>query len=118
MHPLLSPLALVIAFVWNVAVLASVQLTVRLIMAFAIRPTFVAAAVLTLITVPLSVAYDEIFGQSLTALPLAMLLTGIAAFVIATRVLGFRRRRSATVAAIGVGVLSAPWGVFLIGLSR
>jgi hypothetical protein len=118
MHPLLSPLALAIALIWNVAVLASVQLTVRLIMAFAVWPTLVAAAVLTLFTVPLSVAYDLVFGPSLTALPLAMLLTAVAGYLIATRVLGFRRLRSATIAAIGVGLLSAPWGVFLVGLNR
>ena len=118
MHPLLSPIGLALAFVWNLAVLASVQLTVRLIMAFSVRPTIVAAAVLTLVTVPLSVAYDLVFGRSMTALPLAMLLTAVAGFFIATRVLGFRRRRSATVAAIGVGLLSAPWGVFLVGPGR
>ncbi len=118
MHPLLTPLGLAIAFVWNLAVLASVQLTVRLIMAFSVRPTIVAAAALTLFTVPLSVAYDLIFGRSMTAFPFAMLLTALAGFVVATRVLGFRRRRSAAVAAIGVGLLSAPWGVFLVGLGR
>src|SRR5690349_7938842 len=104
MHPLISPLAIAIALVWNVAVLASVQLTVRLIMAFAVWPTLIAAAALTVFTVPLSVAYDLVFGKNLAALPLAMVVTAAAGYVVATRVLGFRRRRSATVAAIGVGV--------------
>jgi hypothetical protein len=118
MHPLLSPLALAIALVWNLAVLASVQLTVRLIMAFSVWATLIAAVVLTGFTVPLSVGYDLVFGRDMAALPFAMLLTAVAGFVIATRVLGFRRRRSAAVAAIGVGLLSAPWGVFLIGPGR
>lgn len=118
MHPLLTPLAIAIAFIWNVAVLSSVQLTVRLIMAFSVWPTLIAAAALTLFTVPLSVVYDMIFGKNLAALPLAMVLTAMAGYVVSTWVLGFRRRRSALVAAIGVGMLSAPWGVFLVALSR
>jgi hypothetical protein len=118
MHPLLSPLGLALAFIWNVAVLASVQLTVRLIMAFSIRATLIAAAVLTLITVPISVAYDAAFGPSMTPLPLAILLMIVVGFAVSRRVLGFRRRRSAIVSAIGIGLLSAPWGVFLIGSVR
>jgi hypothetical protein len=118
MHELLSPVALAFALVWNFAVLASVQLTVRLIMAFSPARTVLAAVILTLVTVPLSLAYYAVFGQSLTAMPLAMLLTAVAGFVVADRVLGFRRQRSTIVAAIGIGVLSAPWGVFLLGPDR
>jgi hypothetical protein len=118
MQTLLSPLALLLALVWNFAVLASVQLTVRLIMAFSPFKTLLAAVVLTLVTVPLSVVYLAVFGQSLAAFPLAMLLTAVAGFVIADRVLGFRRQRSTIVAAIGIGVLSAPWGIFLLGPDR
>lgn len=118
MQQLLSPLALVLALIWNFAVLASVQLTVRLIMAFSPLKTVVASVVLTLMTVPLSVVYYLVFGQNLTAMPLAMLLTSVAGFVVADRVLGFRRQRSTIVAAIGIGVLSAPWGIFLLGPER
>ena len=114
MESLLSPLGLGLALVWSFAVLASVQLTVRLIMAFSVKRTALASVVLTTVTVPISVAYLLIFGRSLTAMPLAMLVTALAGYVIADRVLGFRRQRSTIVAAIGIGLLSAPWGVLLI----
>jgi hypothetical protein len=114
MESLLSPPGIGLALLWSFAVLASVQLTVRLIMAFSVKRTVLGALALTAITVPLSVLYLVIFGQSLMALPFAMLVTGIAGYVIADRVLGFRRQRSTITAAIGIGLLSAPWGVFLI----
>jgi hypothetical protein len=114
MESLLSPLGIGLALLWSFAVLASVQLTVRLIMAFSVTRTALAAVVLTAITVPLSAAYLLIFGRSLAAMPVAMLLTAIAGYVIADRVLGFRRQRSTIVAAVGIGLLSAPWGVLLI----
>lgn len=114
MESLLSPTGIGLAFVWSFAVLASVQLTVRLIMAFSVKRTFYGALALTALTVPLSVAYLLIFGRSLDAMPIAMLLTGAGGYVIADRVLGFRRQRSTVAAAIGIGLLSAPWGVFLI----
>ena len=114
MEALLSPLGLGLALLWSFAVLASVQLTVRLIMAFSVKRTVLGALALTAITVPLSVLYLALFGQSLAPMPLAMLLTAIGGYVVADRVLGFRRQRSTVAAAIGIGLLSAPWGVFLI----
>jgi hypothetical protein len=114
MEALLSPLGLGLALLWSFAVLASVQLTVRLIMAFSVKRTAIAAVVLTAVTVPLSVAYLLLFGRALRAMPLAILLTALAGYVIADRVLGFRRQRSTIIAAIGIGLLSAPWGVLLI----
>jgi hypothetical protein len=114
MEALLSPLGIGLAFVWSFAVLASVQLTVRLIMAFSVTRTTLAALILTAVSVPLSVAYLLVFGRSLTAMPLAMLLTAVAGYLIADRVLGFRRQRSTIAAAVGIGLLSAPWGVLLI----
>jgi putative effector of murein hydrolase len=114
METFLSPVGIGLAFVWSFAVLASVQLTVRLIMAFSVKRTFLGALALTAITVPLSVLYLAVFGQSLTPMPLAMLLTGVGGYVVADRVLGFRRQRSTVAAAVGIGLLSAPWGVFLI----
>lgn len=114
MQSLLSPLGLGLALLWSFAVLASVQLTVRLIMAFSIKRTAIGSLALTAVTVPVSVTYLWLFGQSLTPLPLAMLVVGAAGWIIADRVLGFRRRRSAVVAAIGIGLLAAPWGVFLV----
>ena len=114
MDSLLSPLGIGLALLWSFAVLASVQLTVRLIMAFSVRRTFLGALALTAVTVPLSVIYYALFGHTLSALPVAMLVTGIAGYVIADRVLGFRRQRSTIAAAIGIGLLGAPWGVFLV----
>jgi hypothetical protein len=114
MEALLSPLGLGLALVWSFAVLASVQLTVRLIMAFSVKRTVLGACALTAITVPLSVLYLALFGQALAPMPLAMLLTAVGGYVVADRVLGFRRQRSTVAAAIGIGLLSAPWGVFLI----
>ena len=114
MEALLSPLGIGLAFVWSFAVLASVQLTVRLIMAFSVKRTFLGALAITAISVPLSALYLAVFGQSLTPLPLAMLVMAVGGYVIADRVLGFRRQRSTIAAAIGIGLLSAPWGVFLI----
>jgi len=114
MDTLLSPLSVALAYVWSFAVLASVQLTVRLIMAFSVKRTALAALALTAVTAPLSALYLLVFGRSLTAMPLAILVTAIAGYVIASRVLRFRRRRSAVAAAVGIGLLSAPWGVLLV----
>lgn len=114
MDALLSPLGIGLALLWSFAVLASVQLTVRLIMAFSVRRTLLGALALTAITVPLNVLYLAIFGRSLAAMPVAMLLTAVGGYVVADRILGFRRQRSTLAAAIGIGLLSAPWGVFLI----
>ena len=110
----LSPTALALAVGWNFAVLTSVQLTVRLIKAYAVRPTLVAALALTLLTVPLTVAYHLWLRPNLGPFVVAMALTGGVGAVIAARLLNFRRRRGIVVAAIGIGLLSAPWGAFLV----
>ena len=110
----LAPTALALALAWNFAVLTSVQLTVRLIKAYSPRATLVAAVLLTALTVPLTIAYHHWFRPGLAPFAVAMLLTGIAGWLIADRVLGFRRQRSVVVAALGVGLLSAPWGAFLV----
>lgn len=111
---LVSPPALAIALLWNFAVLASIQLTVRLIRAFSFRATIVAALVLTAATVPITVLYFALFRSQLIWLPAAMIVTGLIGFWISLRLLRFRRQRSTIVAAIGIGLLSAPWGAFLI----
>ena len=67
---------------------------------------------------PLSVIYVLFFGRTLAGMPYAIVLTAIAGYVIADRVLGFRRQRSTIVAAIGIGILSAPWGVLLTAIPR
>lgn len=111
---LVSPVALLIGLLWNVAVLASIQLTVRLIRAFSPRATLLGALLLTAATVPITVVYSALLGTSLAWLPVLMVVTGGVGFVIAERVLRFRRRRSTVVAGIGIGLLSAPWGAFLV----
>ncbi len=112
--PLLSPVALLVAFVWNFGVLASVQLTVRLIRAFSVGRTLAAAGVLTALTVPITIGYYLLLGRQLALLPMAMAWTALAGYLVAVRVLKIRRRRSAVWAAIGTGLLSAPWGAFLV----
>lgn len=114
MDALLTPTSLALSYVWSFAVLASVQLTVRLIMAFSVKKTAIGAVALTVVTLVLSLAYLALFGQSMDPLPVAMLVTAAAGYVIADRILGFRRQRSTIAAAIGIGLLGAPWGVFLI----
>ena len=114
MDLLLSPLSLGLSYLWSFAVLASVQLTVRLIMAFSVRRTAIAALALTATTVALSVAYFVLFGRSIAAMPLAIVVMAAAGYLISSRMLGFRRQRSTVVAAVGIGLLNAPWGVLLI----
>ena len=65
----LSPLGLVIALGWNFAVLASIQLTVRLIRAFSLRTTALAAVLLTSATVPLTLVYNLILRNAIGWLP-------------------------------------------------
>ena len=114
----LSPLGLAVALGWNFAVLASIQLTVRLIRAFSLRTTALAALLLTGATVPITIGFNLVLRNALSwlpaAMPAAMLVTGAVGFLIAARVLRFRRRRSTVVAAIGIGLLSGPWGAFLV----
>ena len=86
----------------------------RLIRAFSLRTTVWAAVLLTAATAPLTLAYSLLLRNSLAWLPAAIALTGAIGFVIALRVLRFRRQRSAVVAAFGIGLLAAPWGAFLI----
>ena len=109
----LAPTALALAFGWNVAVLASIQLSVRLIRAFSVRTTLLGAAALTAATVPITVAYHGLARTTPGWLPIAMLLTAGAGFVVSRWVLRLKRARSRFVAAVGIGILSGPWGAFL-----
>ena len=113
-EPFLSPVGLALAYAWCFAVLASIQLTVRLIMAFSIRRTALGALALTAVVVPLTAFYAAFFRHSLDALPVAMVATGAAGYLIAARVLRLRRRRGRVAAAVGIGLLCAPWGAFLV----
>ena len=135
----LSPAGLAISFVWNFAVISSIQVTVRLLRLYSLRLVILAAALLTAGLLPITaiylalsnLTYDPLLAERLLAsspaswqayvvqnrltwLPLAMVLTGALGFVIVRRVLHFKRLRGAVFAALGVGVLSAPWGALLV----
>ncbi len=113
-HLFLSPAGLSAALAWNFAVLASIQLTVRLIRAFSLRATAIGAILLTGATVPMTLVFHLVLGNGLGWLPAMMVVTGVVGGAIAARVLRFRRRRSMVVAAIGTGLLSGPWAAFLV----
>jgi hypothetical protein len=135
---LLTPVVLGAVLIWNFAVLSAVQLTVRLIGAYSPRQTAVAAVLLTLASIPiaalllfaadasanqqtlealrargLAFAQAYAFQQRLAWFPLAIALTTVAGFVIIRARLRFKRTRSALAAALGIGLLSAPWVMFL-----
>ena len=86
---LLQPAWLVGLLLWSFMVLSAAQLTIRLIMAFSVRLTFVAAIVLTVAALPIAAMYDFVVGPNaslstrLSAAPLAMLLMGLAGYAIA-----------------------------------
>jgi hypothetical protein len=110
---LLSPLGLLLWYGWNVAVLSSIQLTVRLIRAYSISTTLLAAAALTAGSVPITAVYALALGSKLNWFPVPMVLTGLLGFAVADRVLQLKRMRGRVVAAFGTAILSAPWPVFL-----
>jgi hypothetical protein len=93
-------------------VLSAAQLTIRLIMAYSVRLTFVGAFVLTLIALAVGVVYDLAGGPQpsvaarLQWLPLAMVLMAIAGFVVARWVLHIKRLRGQLIAGLMVGLLA------------
>jgi hypothetical protein len=106
-----QPLALVAVYVWSFGVLAAAQLTIRLIMAFSVRLTAVAAAALTLAALAIGAVYDGVFGTRLTLAtrielaPFAMLLMAVAGFLVARSILRIRRLRGQIIAGLMVGLL-------------
>ena len=108
----MSPLWLAVLLAWNFVVLAAAQLTIRLIMAFSVRTTLIGAVVLTACSLLVGLVYDAVVGPQaslatrLTTMPLAMVLEGIAGFVVARWVLRIRRLRGQLVAAVMVGLLA------------
>lgn len=112
---MLSPIGLLLWFGWNTAVLASIQLTVRLIRAFSIRTTLIGSAVLTAGSVPITLLFDLVLERRPGWFPLAVLLTGFVGFGVAHFVLRLRRLRARVATALGAALLSAPWPVFLTG---
>ena len=105
-------------FGWNAAVLASIQLTVRLIRAFSIPVTLRGAVALTAGTLPIALLHARVFGNNLAFYPLSMLLTGLVGFAVAHYVLRLKRLRGRLAAALGTAILSGPWPVYLDLLPR
>ena len=107
----LQPGWLALLLAWNFAVLSAAQLTIRLIMAFSVRLTLVAAIALTAAALLIAAVYDVIVGPQpslavrLSWAPLPMLLMGLVGFVVARRLLRIRRLRGQIIAGIMVGLL-------------
>jgi len=108
----LQPVGLVALLLWSFLVLAACQLTIRLIMAFSVRSTFVAAVVLTLAALPIAAVYDWLvgpdpsYGLRLARVPVPMALMALAGFAAARWVFRFKRLRGQIIAAAMVGLLA------------
>lgn len=108
---LLQPIALAALCVWSFGVLSAAQLTIRLIMAFSVRLTAVAAVVLALAALGLAAVYDLAFGTQLSLAmrielaPVPMIVMAAVGFGIARWVLRIRRLRGQVIAALMIGVL-------------
>lgn len=100
-------------FGWNVAVLSSIQLTVRLIRAYSLSTTLLGAAAMTAGSVPIALFYALALRSNLAWFPLTMGLTGLLGFAVAHYVLQLRRLRGRVAAAFGTAILSAPWPLLL-----
>ena len=109
----LQPGWLVAVLVWSFMVLSAAQLTIRLIMAFSVRMTFVAAGVLSLITLVIAAIFDLLVGPQaalatrLSWVPVPMLLMALGGYAIARWVLRIRRPRGQIIAGLMVGLLDA-----------
>jgi hypothetical protein len=119
---LLQPAWLVGLLLWSFMVLSAAQLTIRLIMAFSVRLTFVAAVLLSVAALPIAAIYDLVVGPQaplsarLTAAPIAMLLMGVAGFLIARWLLRIRRLRGQIIAGLMVGLLDPHLFTILSGI--
>ena len=108
---LFEPAWLAILLVWNFAVLSAAQLTIRLIMAYSVRQTLLAAVVLSLLALPVAFIYDLLLGTTptlstwLNYAPVPMLLMALGGFAIARWLLRLRRLRGQVIAGLMVGVL-------------
>lgn len=108
---MLQPWAVAALYVWSFGVLSAAQLTIRLIMAYSMRLTLVAALVLSLAAVAIAAMYDLVFDSpaSLTIrlqlAPFTMVLMALAGFGIARWVLRIKRLRGQLIAALMVGLL-------------
>jgi hypothetical protein len=105
------PVTVVVLYVWSFGVLSAAQLTIRLIMAFNVRLTLVAAVVLTIVALLIGLAENAALGEQATLAqrvqlaPLPMLLMAIAGFAIARWLLRIKRLRGQVIAGLMVGLL-------------
>jgi hypothetical protein len=108
---LVQPLAIVALYVWSFGVLSAAQLTIRLIMAFSVRLTLLAAIALTVAALAVALVYDAAFGaqlalsQRVQLAPVPMLLMAVAGFAIARWLLRIKRLRGQVIAGLMVGLL-------------
>jgi hypothetical protein len=108
---MLQPVALAALYVWSFGVLSAAQLTIRLIMAFNVRLTLLAALVLAFAALLIAAIDDLLLGPDVSLArrielaPIPMLLMAIAGFAIARWVLRIKRLRGQVIAALMVGLL-------------
>jgi len=103
-----------LALAWNFAVLASIQLTIRLIRAFSLLDTLLAAAALTPPFLAIALLYAGWLSARLAWFPLTMLAMGLCGYLVAGWLLRVRRLRGRIATAIGTAVLASPWPVFML----
>jgi putative effector of murein hydrolase len=100
-----------VLFAWNFAVLSAAQVTIRLIMAFSVRRTVLAAVVLSVIALPVAAIYATVLGpqpslaERLNWAPVPMILMGVAGFALARWMFRIRRLRGQIIAGVMVGLL-------------
>jgi hypothetical protein len=108
---LLQPWALVALYVWSFGVLSAAQLTIRLIMAFNVRLTLLAALLLSAAAIVVALIDDAAAGDQaslarrIELIPLSMLLMALVGFAIARWVLRIKRLRGQLIAGAMVGLL-------------
>ena len=107
----LDPLPLVALYVWSFGVLSAAQLTIRLIMAFNVRLTLLAALALSVAAVAVSaldmalIGGDASLARRIQTAPILMVLMAIVGFAIARWILKIKRLRGQIIAAAMVGLL-------------
>jgi hypothetical protein len=108
---LVQPWAVAGLLVWSFGVLSAAQLTIRLIMAFSVRLTVLAAIVLSAAAIVIALIYDLAFhspaslATRIELAPVPMVLMGLAGFIIARWLLRIRRLRGQIIAGLMVGLL-------------
>jgi hypothetical protein len=108
---LLQPGWFAVLLAWNFAVLSAAQLTIRLIMAFSVGRTLVAAVALSVLALPIAAVYDVFLGPQpsladhLRWAPLPMALMAVAGFAVARWMLHIKRLRGQIIAGLMVGLL-------------